>query len=232
MATWVITGAARGIGLAMVRALRARGDSVVAACRRGTPELAGSGARVVEDIDVAHDAGASRLASALAGASIDVLVHNAGIARPAGLGELDLAHMREEYEVNALGPLRVTRALLPGLGAGAKIAVITSRAGSIGDNASGGLYGYRMSKAAVNMAGVSLARDLAPRGIAVLLLHPGMVSTDMLATAFGGLTEAMRANPLVFEADEIAPQLLARIDELTLETSGRFLHRDGQLLPW
>ena len=77
--------------------------------------------------------------------------------------------------MNALGPIRVTEALLPNLKSGSKVAIVTSRSGSIGDNGSGGNYGYRMSKAAVNMAGVNLALDLKPKGIPVAILHPGMV---------------------------------------------------------
>ena len=97
---------------------------------------------------------------------------------------------------------------------------MSSRAGSIGDNGSGGLYGYRMSKAALNMAGMSLARDLAPRGISVAILHPGFIRTDLT----GG---AGNDDPPV-----AAKGLLARIDELSPATSGKFLHANGQELPW
>jgi NAD(P)-dependent dehydrogenase (short-subunit alcohol dehydrogenase family) len=110
--------------------------------------------------------------------------------------------------------------LRPSLKAGAKVVIITSRMGSIADNASGGVYGYRMSKAAVNIAGVSLAKDLASQGISVLLLHPGMVETEM-----GG-------GPGAVEVADAAQRILVRIDELTPETSGRFVHAEGQSLPW
>ena len=92
--------------------------------------------------------------------------------------------------------------------------------GSIGDNGSGGYYGYRMSKAALNAASVSLAKDLAPRGIAVAILHPGMVKTEMTA-GHGQI-----------EPEDAVRGLLARLDELTVATSGRFLHQNGQELPW
>lgn len=92
--------------------------------------------------------------------------------------------------------------------------------GSIGDNSSGGQYGYRMSKAALNAAGVSLAHDLKPRGIAVVILHPGAVRTGM--TGGRGM----------IEAEESARGLLKRIDELRIETTGRFLHQNGDVLPW
>jgi NAD(P)-dependent dehydrogenase (short-subunit alcohol dehydrogenase family) len=135
------------------------------------------------------------------------------------LDALDVEGMREQFEVNALGPLRVTAALLGSLGEGSKVAIITSRMGSVADNTSGKMYGYRMSKAAVNMAGVSLARDLAPRGIAVALLHPGMVATEM--TGGRGIS-----------AEESVRGLLARVDGLTMETTGTFWHMNGEVLPW
>ena len=128
--------------------------------------------------------------------------------------------MRAQFELNAIAPLLLTRALAPRLDPGAKVALITSRMGSIGDNGSGGYYGYRMSKAALNAAGVSLAHDLKPRGVAVVILHPGSVRTDM--TGGHGM----------IDADESARSLLQRIDELRLETTGRFLHQNGEVLPW
>jgi NAD(P)-dependent dehydrogenase (short-subunit alcohol dehydrogenase family) len=121
--------------------------------------------------------------------------------------------------VNALAPLLLARALLPNLTAGSKLALITSRMGSIDDNGSGGYYGYRMSKVALNMAGRSLAVDLKPRGIAVAILHPGMVATRMVG--FSGIPP-----------EQAALGLLERIDALTLERSGSFWHANGELLPW
>ena len=114
----------------------------------------------------------------------------------------------------------MTRALLPHLHEGSKVAIVTSRSGSIGDNGSGAHYGYRMSKAAVNMAGVNLAIELKPRGIPVLLLHPGMVKTDM-----GG-------GPGAVEAKDAAARMVARIDEMSLDNTGKFLHAEGYELPW
>jgi NAD(P)-dependent dehydrogenase (short-subunit alcohol dehydrogenase family) len=174
---------------------------------------------VVDGVEVTDDAGIARLVAALAGRRVDVLVNNAGILAHESLDDLDVESIRRQFEVNAVAPLRVTRALLPNLGEGSRVAIVTSRMGSIADNGSGGYYGYRMSKAAVNMAGVSLARDLRGRGIAVLLLHPGMVATEMT----GG-----RGIPV----QESAANLIARIDSLGLEQSGTFHHADGQPLPW
>ena len=128
--------------------------------------------------------------------------------------------MRRQFEINAIGPLRVSAALLENLKPGAKIGMVTSRMGSVTDNGSGSHYAYRMSKAALNIAGVSLAKDLAPRGIAVALLHPGWVRTRM--TGHNGL----------IDADESARGLIARMDELTMESSGNFWHTNGDLLPW
>jgi NAD(P)-dependent dehydrogenase (short-subunit alcohol dehydrogenase family) len=219
MQTCLVTGAARGIGLELCRQLQQRGEKVVAVCRRASAELRALDCRVVEGVEVTDEAAIAGLAAQLAGERIDVLVNNAGILSRDSLNDLDFDGMRRQFEVNALGPLRVTRALLPNLDAGSKVAIITSRMGSIADNGSGGYYGYRMSKAAVNMAGVSLARDLRGRGIAVLLLHPGMVATEM--TGGNGIP-----------VQQSAATLIARIDSLGLEQSGSFHHADGQPLPW
>jgi NAD(P)-dependent dehydrogenase (short-subunit alcohol dehydrogenase family) len=220
MATSLVTGANRGIGLEFCRQLRDRGDSVIAVCRKSSHELDQLGVRVEAGIDVADAAAVSELKRRLEGTRIDLLVNNAGILRHEDFGSLDYSSIELQLRVNAVGPLRVTEALLPLLGRGSKIALITSRMGSIADNSSGGAYGYRMSKAALNAAGVSLARDLQGNGIAVVILHPGFVKTEM--TAHHGAVEP----------SESVNGLLARIEELTLETSGRFLHMNGEELPW
>jgi NAD(P)-dependent dehydrogenase (short-subunit alcohol dehydrogenase family) len=210
----------RGIGLALTAQLAARGDRVIAVCRSSSPALDRLGVQVEAGVDVTDDASVADLARRLAGTSIDLLVNNAGILTVETLDALDLDAVRRQLEVNAIAPLRVTRALLPRLPSGAKLGIVTSRMGSIGDNGSGSYYGYRMSKAAVNAAGVSLARDLRGRGIAVVLLHPGMVRTEMTG-GHGNVTP-----------DDAARGLLARLDELTLATTGRFLHASGEELPW
>lgn len=220
MGVTVVTGANRGIGLELAKQMHARGDAVIAVCRTASAELDALGVPVEAGIDVSNARSISELAQRLAGAEIDLLVNNAGILRRESLDNLDFAGVEEQFAVNALGPLRVTAALLPRLRQGGKVAIVTSRMGSIADNGSGGYYGYRMSKAAVNAAGMSLARDLAGRGIAVALLHPGMVATEM--TGRHGIAPA-----------EAAAGVLARIDALTLETSGRFIHAGtGEELPW
>jgi NAD(P)-dependent dehydrogenase (short-subunit alcohol dehydrogenase family) len=182
-------------------------------------ELEASGAEVHESVEVTDDAAVAKLGTALDGRAIDVLINCAGILTRESLDELDFDQIRRQFEVNAIGPLRVTAALLSNLGEGAKVAIITSRMGSIEDNTSGSRYGYRMSKVAVNMAGRSLAHDLKDRGIAVVLLHPGMVATEM--TGRQGIPPA-----------EAAANLIARIDGLHMEQTGTFWHANGDRLPW
>jgi NAD(P)-dependent dehydrogenase (short-subunit alcohol dehydrogenase family) len=221
MATWLVTGASRGIGLELVRQLHARGDDVIATCRTRTRELDAVGCRVVDGIDVGtDDVGAGLLEALAAGQPLDVVVNNAGLARWDALDRIDVDAAREELEVNALGPLRVTLALLPRLRPGAKIALISSKAGSIGDGPSGRNYGYRMSKAALNMLGANLAADLAPRGIHVGVLHPGFVRTEM--TQGGGNVDP----------PESAAGLIRQIDALDASRSGRFFHADGSEVAW
>jgi NAD(P)-dependent dehydrogenase (short-subunit alcohol dehydrogenase family) len=220
MATVLVTGANRGIGLEICKQLAERGDDVIAACRNSSDALDQLGVRVETGIDVGRDDVIATLKERLSGTSIDVIINNAGILKRETLEELHFDQIRQQFEINSLGPLRVSTALLDNLSEGSKIAIITSRMGSVADNTSGSRYGYRMSKAAVNMAGVSLARDLQGRGISVAILHPGFVRTDM--TGQNGLVDA----------HESASNLIARIDELTLDTSGTFWHMNGEVLPW
>jgi NAD(P)-dependent dehydrogenase (short-subunit alcohol dehydrogenase family) len=156
----------------------------------------------------------------LEGQPIDLLINNAGILSRENLSAMDFGAIRLQFEVNAMGPLRVSHALLPQMGPGSKIGIVSSRMGSIEDNTSGGQYGYRMSKVAVNMAGVSLAHDLKERGIAVALLHPGFVKTEM--TGGRGLVSAQAA----------AVGLMDRLDGLNMANSGTFWHANGDVLPW
>jgi NAD(P)-dependent dehydrogenase (short-subunit alcohol dehydrogenase family) len=216
----LITGANRGIGLELARQLKARGDQVIAVCRKPSPELEALGVRIEGGVDVSNAESLADLAKRLNGVEIDVLVNNAGILRGDALDRMNFDTIEEQLEVNALGPLRVTTALLPLLHKGSKVVIVTSRMGSMADNGSGGYYGYRMSKAAVNAAGVSLARDLAGRDIAVLLVHPGMVATEM--TGRNGIAP-----------EESVRGIVQRIDALTVENTGRFLHAGtGEELPW
>lgn len=220
MTTTVITGGNRGIGLELCRLAAGRGDQVIALCRRSSSDLEALNVRIEDDIDVGSDEVMQTLASRLNDVSVDILINCAGILSRQSLHDLDLDAIRRQFEVNSLGPLRITAALRPHLKPGSKVAIITSRMGSIADNTSGSYYGYRMSKAAVNMVGVSLAHDLRDNEISVILLHPGYVKTDM--TGHSGNVDPR----------DSAHGLLAQINELTLESSGSFHHMDGQSLPW
>lgn len=215
----VVTGCNRGIGLELCRQLVARGERVTAACRSASGPLGELDLRVVDGVDVTTEDGIARLKAAIGDERIDVLINNAGILRRDQLETVRTEDLLEQFRVNGIGPLQVTRALLGAFTEGTKVAIVTSRMGSIADNGSGGYYGYRMSKAAVNMAGMSLARDLESYGVAVAILHPGMVATDM--TGGQGV-----------DVGAAASGLLERIDELTLKTSGTFWHAEGEPLPW
>ncbi len=216
-----VTGANRGIGLEMVRHLRERGDEVVAICRHASDELEQTGARVIAGVDVCESGGVEHLAREVGSESLDMLINNAGILQSETLGTNGWEDsIRRQFEINALGPLRVTLALSELLGRGSKVGIVSSRVGSLADNSSGGNYGYRMSKAAVNMAGVNLAHELKRRDIAVFLLHPGYVRTGM--TGGGGSKDAATAGR----------ELVALMDRLTIADSGTFWHADGHPLPW
>ena len=219
--TYLITGTNRGIGLEYCRQLQARGDNVIAVCRSPNEELTSLGVRVESDVDLTSDTAVKDLVERLDGKQIDVLINNAGIIERITLDDLDFESIRRQFEVNAIAPLRLTSALLPNLASGSKVALMTSRMGSIGDNTSGGSYGYRMSKVALSMAGKSLAYDLKPRGIAVAILHPGLVKTRMTGFTDSGIT-----------TETSVKGLLARIEELNLDNTGTFWHSNGEVLPW
>ncbi|UYO75779.1 SDR family oxidoreductase [Halomonas qinghailakensis] len=218
--TVVITGANRGVGLALAEQYHQAGWRVIGVCRESSDALQAAAERVIEGIDVTQPESVAALANALQDETLDVLINNAGLLQDEALGSLDFDSIRTQMEINAYAPLRVCEALLPRLKKGSKIANITSRMGSIADNDSGGRYGYRASKAALNAFGKSLAMDLKPQGIAVAQLHPGYVQTRMVN--FGG-----HISP-----QEAAAGIIARIEALTLENSGSFWHSNGELLPW
>ncbi len=215
----LITGTNKGIGLQLCTQLNARGDDVIAICRTPSPELSELGVRIIDGIDVSNAESIDRLKSELAGQQLDVLINNAGILKRDLFGSLDYEEMVEQFRINTLGPLRVTEALADNLKDGSKVAIITSRVGSIEDNSSGGNYGYRASKTAVNQIGTNLKHELMPRGIAVALLHPGLVATEL--TGGQGISPA-----------ESARGLIERIDALDIENSGGFWHAEGYDLPW
>lgn len=221
MATYLVTGANRGIGLEYCRQLQQRGDTVIAVCRSSAEALDALGVQVETGVDITSADSVAQLAQKLQDTRLDVLINNAAIVERISLANLDFESIRRQFEVNAIGTLRLTHALLPQIVSGGKVIIMTSRMGSIADNTSGGSYGYRMSKVAVSMAGKSLAIDLKPQNIAVAILHPGLVSTRMTGFTTNGITPA-----------ESVKGLLARIDDLTLENTGSFWHSNGEILPW
>lgn len=223
--TIVITGANRGIGLAMAKICQQRGDTIYALCRQSSQQLDGLKVNVIEGIDIATDAGIALAISALSDVAIDLLINNAGILRDESLIHFNKESIIEQFNVNALAPIALTQALLSNLSKNSKVALITSRMGSITDNDSGGRYGYRMSKAALNIAAVSLAKDLSAEAIAVGIYHPGYVQTDMVNT-LGQTTNGD------ISSDLAAKRLLALITELTMAESGVFKHSNGEILPW
>jgi NAD(P)-dependent dehydrogenase (short-subunit alcohol dehydrogenase family) len=223
----VVTGANRGIGLELVRQLAARGDEVDAACRQpeGATELRAIAGRVrVGRCDVSDDASVRAFAAELGDAAIDIVFNNAGVSGGShqSMRDMDFAEAMRTYEVNALGPLRVSIALLPHVrrGGGKKLVHVTSGLGSIADNRSGGFYGYRMAKAALNMMAKNLAVDLRGEGIISVVINPGWVQTDM-----GGTSAAIAV------ADSVHG-ILQQIDAVTLEQSGSFLNWKGGGFPW
>jgi NAD(P)-dependent dehydrogenase (short-subunit alcohol dehydrogenase family) len=228
----LVTGANRGIGLELVRQLAARGDAVHAAAREpaAADELralaAGADGRIeVHAVDVTDDASVRALAEAVGDRALDLLINNAGVyggKRQHASTDFDHDDAVETYRVNALGPLRVTFAMLPALrrARGAKIIHVTSGMGSIEDNTSGRFYAYRMSKAALNMASRSLAVDLKPEGIASAVINPGWVQTDM---GGGGAPTPV--------ADSVRG-MLHEIDAFSLERTGAFLDWKGRPYPW
>lgn len=218
--TIVITGANRGIGLAMATVFKAQGHLVYALCRSSSTGLNKLGVHVIPDIDVATKQGIKNMKKALSGIGIDVLVCNAGILRDESLSDMNIDTIREQFEVNAIAPLIVVDTLQCNLNPDGKVAMITSRMGSIADNGSGGRYGYRMSKAALNAASVSLSKDLYSQDIAVGIYHPGYVQTDMVN------------NNGDIPASEAAEKIVGLIHNLTLQETGVFKHSNGQVLPW
>ncbi len=220
MKTILITGANRGIGLALSRQFKTKGYQVLAVCRQSSAELDALGVEVFSSCDVSKAEDLQVLKTKLAERKIDVLLNNAGVLEGNQLGDIDYDSVKWQFAINAVAPLQVTETLLPLMSAGGKVAIVTSRMGSVADNDSGGQYGYRMSKAAVNMAGKSLSVDLKPRGIAVGLLHPGYVRTDM--TAQNGL----------IDTQESAQGMVQLIEQLDLNNTGGFWHTNGEALEW
>ena len=220
MSVVMVTGANRGIGLEYCHQLKARGDQVIAVCRESSDELLKLGVQIENVRDLSQSDSISDLLRRLGGMEIDTAIFNAGINYVMDLNHLDPDGIRKQFDVNALAPLLLAQALIPSMSKNSKLVFMSSRMGSIQDNTSGGEYGYRMSKAALNSAVKSLSIDLKGRGISVALLHPGMVLTRMNLMSDG------------IPPEDAVRNLMNRIDQLSLETSGTFWHADGNVLPW
>eukprot|EP00033_Pygsuia_biforma_P000165 GCRY01000212.1.p1 GENE.GCRY01000212.1~~GCRY01000212.1.p1 ORF type:complete len:228 (-),score=25.58 GCRY01000212.1:129-812(-) len=226
MKTVLVTGASRGIGFEITKQYLEKGLEVIACCRKPTDQLQAlkhTNLNIMGNVDVTNDESVGILAKQLAGRKIDILVNNAGLLHGDNFDSLNFDHMRAQYEVNTLGPLRVSSALIHSgsVQKGSTVAIVTSRMGSVQDNGSGGQYGYRASKSAVNAVAKSLSIDLKPKGIAILLLHPGYIRTDM--TSHHGNNEP----------SEAASGIIEQIGKFALEKTGSFIHAlTGEILPW
>ena len=221
MSTYLITGSNRGIGLELCKQILERGDEVIATCREASSELKNLGVRIEENIDISSEDSINNLRQALSGIELDCLIHNAGIYEFNSIDDIDHESIIRQFVVNALSPLSMTKSLKGLLKKSSKIAFITSRMGSIGDNSSGGSYGYRMSKVALSMAAKSLSNDFLKEDIYVAILHPGLVSTRMTGFTKNGIS-----------TEESANGILNRIDSLDKNNTGTFWHTNGEILPW
>ena len=229
--TVVITGANRGIGLRLADSYARQGHRVFACCRE--PEQATSLSQLAADTDgllsvhplnVVNESQRQGLAATLTGTPVDVLINNAGIYpdKGVGFGNLQPSAWLEGFYINSIAPVLLAQTLVANVAASKRrlIASVSSKMGSLSDNTSGGSYAYRSSKAALNMAMLSLSHDLRERGISVILLHPGWVKTDM------GGTNAQ------ISTDESVDQLRAVLDRAGIDDSGRFFDRDGSTISW
>ena len=221
MATFLVTGSNRGIGLELCKQIFKRGDEVIATCKKASQELINLGVRIEEDIDIASDESISNLGKKISGINLDCLVHNAGIYEFNSFGNLNKKSILRQFEVNAFSPIFMTQSLKHLLKRPSKVAFITSRMGSIEDNTSGSSYGYRMSKVALSMAAKSLSIDLSEDEIYVAILHPGLVSTRMTGFTPNGIS-----------TEESVKGILKQIDSLNNKNSGTFWHANGEVLPW
>ena len=215
----VLTGGNRGIGLALTKKFLDDGHNVTVLCRQSSSELDKLKAKVITEVDVTNEESLNKAANEVS-EEIDILISNAGLLIGDSLEMVDFNAIQKQVEVNTYGPLKLAQAFSKKLISGSKYGILTSRMGSISDNTSGGQYGYRLSKAAANAVGKSLAEDCKPQEVAVLLLHPGYVKTDM--TDGRGL----------IDTTESANGLFKILMEKNLSQTGTFWHTNGEELPW
>ncbi len=221
MATIVITGASRGIGLELARQYTAAGNEVIRTVRDADKADTSIGTAMTLDVTSADSV--ASFAAALGDRPVDLLINNAGVSGPArqSATDMDFDGFQTVIDANVFGPLRVTQALLPNLrkASGAKVAVVSSRMGSLA-LAQSGSVAYRTSKAAVNMAFKLLSGELKGEGIAVMMLHPGWVRTDM-----GGAGADI-------DVETSASGIRTVLGELNIGNTGSFRAYDGEDLPW
>ncbi len=223
--TVLITGANRGIGLALAREFTEAGFEVIGTARNPAKaaELKATGARVVQ-LDVTDAASVAAMARTLDGVAIDIVINNAGVALDRGreLADLDIDVIERTLDVNTLGPIRVMSALYPNVQAGDRkvFANISSMMGSMEMNTWGCCLGYRASKAALNSASKTLAIDIGKQGMTFVVFHPGYVQTDM-NEGQGNITPAQSATGLT--------KVIAGLDA---EDNGKFYDWQGKELPW
>lgn len=215
-----IVGANRGIGLALTQKYTLAEHDVIALCRQSSPELSAiKNIQIIESIDINHHD--DRINATQSLKNIDILLVNAGILHS---NNDDLptheSLIQQQIQTNAISPLIFCYLAEQCLNPNAKIMLMTSRMGSMADNESGGLDGYRMSKAALNCAGKNLAQHYAHKSISVFLVHPGYVQTDM--TNHSGHIAPNEAADHIFK-------LIAQLDH---SQTGTFWHANGEPLPW
>jgi NAD(P)-dependent dehydrogenase (short-subunit alcohol dehydrogenase family) len=226
MPTVLITGAARGLGLDFTKRYAAKGWKVLA-CARNAEGLKGiKGDIHHHKLEVTDYKAVKALAAKLKDEAIDVLICNAGIGGEGGggaqtLGTIDVEVWRTVFEVNALAPLVMAEAFVEHVARSSqkKMIAISSILGSIKNN-NGGRYIYRASKTALNMEWSCLAKDMEPKGVICVALHPGWVQTDM-----GGPTATLTI-------EQSVPGMVKVIEGLKTSDNGRFLQYDGGELPW
>ena len=230
MATVLITGTNRGLGLEFVKHYLERSDTVIATCRASSSAtelqaLAANNENLsLKSLDVSDEQSMAGFAAELKDTAIDVFINNAGVYGPrdAGFGNVDSSEWEQVMHVNAIAPMLLTQLIIGSLrqGTDKKLVYVTSKMGSIDDNKGGGNYIYRSSKTALNSVAKSLSVDLSSEGFSVAVVHPGWVRTDM-----GG------PNGLIDVKTSVAG-MLAVIDGLSPDNAGEFFNYDGSLIPW
>ena len=231
--TVLITGSNKGIGLAFTKAYLERGATVIATARK--PKTADDlkalkdqygDKLIIEQLDVTDDKRIEKLAAKYKDTPIDLLLNNAGMSglmKQEAFGQIDYDHVMYEFEVNAFGPIKMAEAFVSNVAASdqKKIVAVSSSMGSI-EKAQGFMYGYRMSKAALNMAYKSLSTNMKGKGIAVGLVNPGPTRTDLMKEVPGDLRTP----------EDAVADMIRNIDGLSMETTGAFMQYDGTILPW